>query len=127
MDSSHLALIFSVFNSLVVLFQLALAAGMPWGAASMGGKYPGKYPPVMRGVALLNAFLLLFINLLVLEFAGITAYLPNAWGEYGIWAVLVFMALGTLMNSITPSKIERIWAPMAFIQFLCCLGLLWLS
>lgn len=127
MDTSFSVLLFSSLNSLVVLFQLALAAGMPWGVASMGGKYPGKYPPAMRRVALLNAFLLLFINLLVFEFANFTSYLPEAWGDNGIWVVLVFMALGTFMNSITPSKIERIWAPVAFIQFLCCLYLLWLS
>lgn len=124
MDNQQTAIVYSIFNSLVVLFQLALALGLPWGAASMGGKFPGKYPPAMRGVALLNAILLLFLNLLVLEFAGITAYLPNSWGENGMWAVLVFMAIGTLLNSITPSKIERIWAPVAFIQFLSCLWLL---
>ena len=27
---------------IVILFQLCLAIGIPWGAASMGGKYPGK-------------------------------------------------------------------------------------
>jgi len=35
------AKIFTVFTAIVILFQLGLAIGMPWGAASMGGKFPG--------------------------------------------------------------------------------------
>lgn len=38
------AIIFTVFTAIVILFQLGLAIGMPWGSASMGGKFPGKDP-----------------------------------------------------------------------------------
>jgi hypothetical protein len=38
------AIIFTVFTAIVILFQLGLAIGMPWGAASMGGKFPGNDP-----------------------------------------------------------------------------------
>ncbi|MEX2410675.1 MAG: hypothetical protein WD607_04765 [Candidatus Paceibacterota bacterium] len=35
---------------------------MLWGEASMGGRYPGKYPPKMRIVAVLNMLLLGFLQ-----------------------------------------------------------------
>lgn len=54
------AIVYSILNLIVILFQLGLAFGMPWGAASMGGKFPGKYPPKMRLVAIINILLLTF-------------------------------------------------------------------
>ncbi|MCG9874738.1 MAG: hypothetical protein MH321_08135 [Leptospiraceae bacterium] len=34
-------LLHTIFAGILILFQLCLAAGLPWGAASMGGKFPG--------------------------------------------------------------------------------------
>lgn len=42
MNVSTAALIFSALTVIVLLFQVGLAIGMPWGRASMGGKFPGK-------------------------------------------------------------------------------------
>ena len=53
------AITFAVLTSVVIIFQGCLAAGMPWGEASMGGKYPGKYPPKMRVVAIINMLVFL--------------------------------------------------------------------
>jgi hypothetical protein len=35
------AIVFSLFTAGVIAFQLALAAGAPWGEYAMGGAYPG--------------------------------------------------------------------------------------
>ena len=113
------AYLFSFFTIIVSLFQLALAAGLPWGAASMGGKYPGKYPLQMRVVAVINMLVILFTAAIVLSKANIAFNYLNGLSETAIWFVVAFFALGTIMNSITPSKIERIWAPVAFTQFVC--------
>lgn len=82
--------IFSILTGIVILFQAGLAAGMPWGAASMGGKYPGKYPPKMRMVALINIAILLGMGLIVFTKAGIL--IPDWLGmaEKAIWVVVVF-------------------------------------
>ena len=110
--------IFSILTGIVILFQACLAAGLPWGAASMGGKFPGKYPPKMRVVAIVNILILLFIVAIVLSRAGL--YFPEMYtfSRTAIWGVVIFMGLGTIMNSITPSKIEKVWAPVAGIQFI---------
>ncbi len=110
------AIIFTVFTGIVILFQGCLAAGLPWGKASMGGKYPGKYPPKMRIVAVINMILLSFIATIVLSEADLMFPQLKTISGIGIWFVVIFFFIGTIMNTITPSKIERIWAPVALIQ-----------
>lgn len=114
-------LLFSILTGIVILFQAGLAIGMPWGAASMGGKFPGKYPPKMRIVALINIALLLGMMLIVFTKVGILfpELLPVA--EKAIWGVVVFFLAGTILNILTPSKIERIWTPVALGAFVCSL------
>lgn len=104
---------------LTVLFQIGLAIGLPWGKASMGGRFPGKYPPRMRWVALINALVLAFTATVVLAEAGCCFAALRSISGVGIWVVIAFYALGTVLNLITPSKIERIWAPVVFIQTIC--------
>jgi len=115
------AIIFTVFTFIVIIFQGCLAAGVPWGKASMGGKYPGKYPPKMRVVAVLNMLILAFIAAVVLSEANLMFLQLNKISGIGIWAIVIFFAIGTIMNTITPSKIERIWAPVALIQLITSL------
>lgn len=110
------AIIFTVFTGLVILFQGCLAAGLPWGKASMGGKYPGKYPPKMRMVAAINMILLSVIATIVLSEADLMFPQLKTISGIGIWFIVIFFFIGTIMNTITPSKIERIWAPVALIQ-----------
>jgi hypothetical protein len=112
------AVIFSVFTGIVIVFQACLAAGLPWGAASMGGRYPGKYPPKMRFVAVINMIILGFMAAVVLSEAGLMFPRLEPISGIGIWVVVVFFILGTIMNTITKSKIERIWAPVSLIQLI---------
>lgn len=115
------ALIFASLSGIVIIFQGCLAAGIPWGEASMGGKYPGKYPPKMRIVALLNMAILAFFAAIVLSKANILFPQLNSISGIVIWVIAVFFVFGTIMNTITPSKIERIWAPVALIQLITSL------
>jgi len=110
------ALIFTVLTGIVILFQLGLAMGMPWGSASMGGKFPGKYPPEMRIVAIISIVVLCLIGLIVLTRAQMLFPQFMPFSKIGIWMVVVFCSIGTILNTITPSKIERIWAPVAGVQ-----------
>lgn len=114
---------FSFFNTIVVLFQLGLAIGMPWGALSMGGKFPGRQPLSMRIVAIVNILLLCFLNLIVGIHAGEIYPEFQSFASKAIWFVVVFYILGTVLNTITPSKKERIWAPVCAIQLASCLYL----
>ncbi len=115
------AIIFTILTTIVVIFQGCLAAGLPWGSASMGGKYPGKYPPKMRVVAIVNMLIILFINALVLAKSEKYFHSLKDMADIGIWIIVVFFGIGTIMNTITPSRIERIWAPVALAQLITSL------
>jgi hypothetical protein len=115
------AIIFGTLSGIVIIFQGCLAAGVPWGRASMGGRYPGKYPQKMRVVAVLNMVILAFIAAVVFSESNLMFPQLKTISGIGIWVVVIFCSIGTIMNSITPSKIERIWAPVALVQLITSL------
>jgi hypothetical protein len=118
MAEIHYAVTNAILTGVVMLFQFCLSIGLPWGAASMGGKYPGVYPPKMRVVAVVNMILLSILMIIVLVNAGLILPQFISFSEIAIWFVVVFYSIGTVLNMITPSKIERIWAPVAAIQLI---------
>ena len=107
-------IIFTILSAILVLFQLGLTLGMPWGEASMGGKFPGKYPPKMRIVSLINSFILSLIAMVVLIKAELLLPQYKSYANVVVYFVVAFSAVATILNILTPSKIERkIWAPVA--------------
>ena len=110
------ALLYTIISSGVVVFQVALAAGAPWGEFAMGGAFPGQFPPALRIAALIQAALLFGMALIVLARADLI--LPR-WSRVSrglAWFVAAFSAVSLVLNLITPSASERtIWAPVAFL------------
>jgi hypothetical protein len=108
------AIIFTILSAVLVLFQLGLTLGMPWGEASMGGKFPGKYPLKMRIVSLISSFILSLIATVVLIKAELLLPQYKSYANVAVYFVVAFSAVATILNILTPSKIERkIWAPVA--------------
>ena len=106
----------------VLLFQVALALGAPWGAYAMGGAYPGQFPPVMRVAALVQALLLLLMAGIVLSRGGVALRRWSRISRWLIWVVVAFAAVSFVLNLITPSAGERmLWAPVAFVLFVSSL------
>ena len=109
------AILYAIVSGMVVAFQLALAAGVPWGEYAMGGAFPGRFPPELRIAALVQAALLVGLVVIVLARAGLVALWSRA-ARWLIWVVVAFSALSFVLNLITPSAGERaIWAPIAFL------------
>jgi len=111
------AIVYTVLAGVVIVFQLALAAGAPWGELSMGGRYPGTYPPPIRGVAVVSAIIVALMAMIVLTRSGLAfpGYAESA--EWAIWLVVGYSAIGLMMNLATPSKKERaIWAPTVAVM-----------
>ncbi len=75
----------------------------------------------MRIVAVVNMLLLSFIAAIVLSEANLMFPQLKTISGVGIWVIVIFFVIGTIMNTITPSKIERIWAPVALIQLITSL------
>ncbi len=116
------ALVYAAVTAGVVVFQVALALGAPWGAHAMGGAFPGRLPATMRVAAFAQAVLLGAMAVVVLSRAGLV---PTSWiGAFPwlIWVVVAVAALSLVLNTITPSAGERrIWAPVGAVLLACSL------
>ena len=120
LDNSYVAYIYCFLTVAVLMFQFALALGAPWGEMAMGGKFPGRIPPRMRVAALVQVVILLFFAVIVLTRAGLMLEDYYNFSESAIWFVVAFSVLGAIMNTITPSKKERmLWAPVATVLLIC--------
>ena len=110
---------------LVVAFQAALTSGAPFGAAALGGTYPGRLPDAVRLVTGFAALVWLFAALVVLARGGRALIpVPNAVARVGTWIVVGLLGLGSLMNFASSSSWERWgWAPFTLVMFGLCLVL----
>jgi hypothetical protein len=110
------ATLYAIVSLAVVAFQVALAAGAPWGAYAMGGAFPGQFPPPLRVAALVQAALLVGLAAIVLARAGLILPGWSRASRWLIWFVVAFAVVSFILNLITPSVGERaIWAPVAFL------------
>ena len=96
----------------VAVFQVALAAGAPYGEAVFGGKAPtndGVLTTPFRILAVVQGLVLVALGWVLLartEVAGIT--LPTGGTpSWLIWTILGFLVLNTLGNFSAPHPIER--------------------
>ena len=110
------AILYVIILAGVIGFQIALAAGMPWGEFAMGGAYPGQFPPSLRVAAIIQAILLAGMATVVLVRAGLILPSWSRVSHWLVWIVVAFSTLSFILNLITPSASERaIWAPIAFL------------
>jgi len=105
-----------VVSAAVAAFQIALALGAPWGSYAMGGAFPGRFPPAMRVAALVQALLIALMAAVVLSRAGLAFPSWSRASRRLVWLIVVFGAVGLVLNLATPSAGERmIWAPVALL------------
>lgn len=116
MNPKAAALCFAVLDGGVILFQLLLALGMPWGHLALGGQYPGRLPDEIRVAEVIQALVLAGFGAVVLGRAG---WLRLRWNPgWLVWLVVGLMSLSALMNWLSPSEPERyLWGPVATLMF----------
>ena len=126
--SKAAAILYAIISVGVVAFQIALAAGAPWGSYAMGGAYPGQFPPALRIAALVQAALLAGFAAVVLARAALILPGWSKASRWLVWIVVAFAALSLILNLITPSAGERaIWAPVAFLLLISSVAVAWLG
>jgi hypothetical protein len=117
------AIVYALATAVVVGFQVALAAGAPWGEYAMGGRVSGRFPPPMRLAALLQAVILGLLALVVLDAAGIVGLGWTVALPWLAWVPVVVSALSALLNAITPSRVERrLWLPLGLVLLVSSLA-----
>jgi hypothetical protein len=106
----------------VIAFQIGLVLGAPWGAAAWGGQHPGRLPARLRIASIVAIVILAFLGWLVAAAAGIltAAPMPASWLTPATWVATAYFALGAIVNLISRSPIERLWAPVALATAVCC-------
>ena len=106
----------------LVVFQLALAAGAPFGAAAWGGRNPGVLPNGLRiASAIVGLVVYPIMAAVILAAAGLVDddWLPID-PTVAMWVFTAFFALGAVVNAISRSAPERIWAPVSAVLAICC-------
>ena len=96
----------------VILFQLALAAGAPWGAAAYGGRaaqddgrLPARYRVASAGTAVVLTGVLWLV--LAASAAISSALLSENLLGVGVWALVGLFALNTVGNLAGRHPVER--------------------
>lgn len=105
------AVVATLLLACVAVFQVALAAGLPLGEATMGGRAAtvgGVLEPRYRAIALVSAVVLAVAAWIVLGRAGLVPiFLDDAALAVSTWMVAAFMALNTLTNLSGTHPLER--------------------
>ena len=106
-------------------FEIALAAGVPWGEAAFGGA-SAVLEPGLRVAAGATSVVWAAAALIVLRRAGypVWAPLPRRALPAAVWVLAGYTALGVLTNAISTSPIERaIWVPATIAMSALCFGI----
>lgn len=93
----------------IIGLHTALVLGAPWGVMTMGGQVTGSLPVPMRLASLGQALLLVYLALIVTEVAGFGTYAIVPGVSWLIWVPVVVSAVSLVLNSITPSRPERLF------------------
>lgn len=112
------AIVAIVLFALLIVFQLALALGVPWGRAAYGGQHAGALPVQFRIASVVAVVVWTGVALVVARRAGLAVWspLPVSWLPVVIWIVVGLLAIAVIMNAITPSALERaIWLPFSLL------------
>jgi hypothetical protein len=96
----------------VAIFQVALAAGAPYGDAVFGGRAPtaaGVLAPPFRVLAVVQAFVLVLLGWILLARAELVSIPLLGAGSltWITWVILAFLVLNTVANFSAPHPIER--------------------
>lgn len=104
-------------------FQVALAAGAPWGRAAWGGAHEGRLPAGLRIASGVAALVWIAGALVVLGRVGYeVSALALSVTRWGTWVLFGLLVLGAVMNLASRSRWERfLWSPIAALLAVLCL------
>jgi hypothetical protein len=106
--------LYAVASAVVIAFQIALAAGAPWGEWAMAGRFSGALPAGLRIAALLQGAMVAGLAMIVLSRAGVAWRAGARTSRRLVWLAVGVSAVSLVLNLITPSTAERaVWAPIA--------------
>jgi hypothetical protein len=104
----------------IAAFQVALAAGAPWGAYAWGGQREGVLPRGFRIGSAVSAVVWIGAAILLLDAGGFIDPWPDATVELLLRVLAGFLALGVVMNAVSRSRRERwTFTPVTAVALAC--------
>jgi hypothetical protein len=112
--------------ALLAVFQIALAAGAPFGRFAWGGK-SSVLPSRQRLGSVVSVVIYAVIAVVALDRAGLIDILPDLLSRIAMWVVVGFFALSIIPNLMSSSRAERsvmvpVTALLAVLSLLVALG-----
>jgi len=107
----------------VVMIQIALTAGAPWGEAAWGGQ-PAQLPTTLRlASGAVAIFYGVIVPLIVLGRAGYGGRDGSSTVfRWGTWFLAALMVLGALLNFASQSRWENyLWGPYTVTLAILCI------
>ena len=116
------AIVYALCIAGVIIFQICLIAGAPWGHLTQGGSNHGALPRSGKAAAAVSILVLAFMAGGVASAAGLTP----GWPAWTGWTAVAVQAASTLANWATPSKPERrLWAPITTLMLVLAVTVVW--
>lgn len=120
------ALLLTVILTLLAVFQIALAAGAPWGRFAWGGQHR-VLPRNLRIGSVIAVVIYAVTAFIAWECVGASTVLPVPFVQVAMWVLFAYFALGIVMNAISRSKPERytmtpVVAVLAVLSLLIAMG-----
>lgn len=114
----------AILLAALAVFQIALAAGAPLGRFAWGGQHD-VLPRRLRIGSVIAVAIYAVFALFLLSKAGLVAIIGDPLLSIGMWVILIYLALGTLLNLISRSKHERaLMTPVSFAVALSFLAVM---
>lgn len=92
--------------ALLVIFQIALAAGAPWGQLAWGGQHR-VLPDRLRRASAFSIVIYAGIALFEFDRVGVIQLLPEPLSIVVAWVVFAYFCIGIVLNAISRSRAER--------------------
>ena len=109
------AILYILITVVVILFQLSLVLGAPWGEFTQGGRHKGTLPISGRISAAISIPILVFM---ASSISSVVGFVPN-WSVRTAYITLALQGVTAVFNLITPSlKERRLWGPVTTIAFI---------
>lgn len=109
------AIVFVVVLAVLAVFQLALAAGAPFGRLAWGGQHR-VLPARMRIGSVASVVVYTLMALVALDRSGIVDVVPDIVSRVGMWVVFGYLVLSIVPNLLSKSRSERaVMAPVSVL------------
>lgn len=105
----------------LTLFQLALAAGAPWGRFAFGGAHR-RLPLGYRFGSVISILIYVLCAAIILDRAGYVDLFAGEVSKIGAWVIVALLIPGIVMNAISRSTPERLtMTPVALALAACAI------